>query len=265
MRNFLTRHMEGMKLEEFDFVGIQEFYNQDLVTLKNLMVWNQFSPTVKNSNRYSEYQKCLQEIISNDSLMNQLAKLNEQDLQLYESALHLRATTRQESPFIQSTLADWQRSQFLLQANKSELDKKTQELEQANYWLSKNSFPRRTLQIAKSNNPQIKELLTGCYLDSPQFPLVIDSPMLSLKGWVIGKKYPATSIRIKCDDVLLSQTLINLSRPDVAKVYNLANGENRGFKLNLNVMGIPPETTLTLEVGLGDSASVKIATLQVVS
>ncbi len=262
MINFLTRHMEGMKLEEFDFVGIQEFYNQDLVTLRNLMGWHQFSPAVKNSNRYSEYQKCLQEILSNNSLMNQLAQLNQQDLQLYESALHLRAKTRQESPFIQSTLADWQRSQFLLQANELELEQKTQELQQANYWLSKNSLPRRTLQIAKSNNSQVKELLTGCYLDSPQFPLVIDSPIISLKGWVIGKQSPATSIRVKCDNVLLSETPINLSRPDVAKAYNLADGDNRGFKLDLNVIGIPPQTVLTLEVVLGDSGSVKIASLK---
>ncbi len=264
MKNFLTRHMEGMKLEEFDFIGIQEFYNQDLVTLKNLMGWNQFSPIVKNSNRYSEYQKRLQEIIENDNLMNQLAQLNEQDLQLYESALHLRAKTRQESTLIQSTLADWQRTQFLLQANQLELQRKTQELEQANYWLSKNPFPSRTLEITKSNNSQIKKLLTGCYLDSPQFPLTIESPMLSLKGWVIGKKSPAASIRIKCDNVLLGEAAINISRPDVAKAYNLTDGENKGFQLDLNVMGIPPKTILTLEIGLRDRKFVEIACIEVV-
>lgn len=265
MRNFLTRHIEGMDLQEFDFVGIQEFYNQDLVTLQKLMGWSKFSPRVKNSNRYSEYHKCLQEIIANDSLMNQLAQLNEQDLQLYESALHLRAKTRQESPLIQSTLADWQRTQFLLQANQGKLEQKTQELQQANYWLSKNRFPPRTLQIVKSNNLQVKELLTGCYLDSPQFPLVIDSPILSLKGWVIGKKSPATNIRIKCDDVLLSQAPVNLSRPDVAKAYHLDDGANKGFELNLNIMGIPPETSLTLEVVLRDRTFINIGTIKVVA
>ena len=86
--------------------------------------------------------------------------------------------------------------------------------------------------------------------------------MISLKGWVIGKQSPATSIRVKYDNVLLSEAPINLSRPDVAKAYNLADGDNRGFKLDLNVIGIPPQTVLTLEVVLGDSGSVKIASLK---
>ncbi|MDJ0742004.1 MAG: sulfotransferase family 2 domain-containing protein [Xenococcaceae cyanobacterium MO_167.B27] len=264
MRNFLSHHLTGMELEEFDFVGIQEFYNQDLITLKNILGWSKFYPTVKNSNRYQGYQKCLQEIMSNDNLINQLAKLNEADLQLYESALHLRAKHRQESPLIQSTLADWQRTQFLLQTTQSELKQKTQELQQANYWLSKHSFSRRTLNLTTSNTPQLTEILTGFYLDSPQFPLVINSPILSLEGWVIGKKSPATQVRIKCDGVLLSETSVNLSRPDVAKAYHLPDGENKGFKLNLNVMGIPLQTILTLEVALDDRTSVTIATLKVV-
>ncbi len=269
MRNFLTRHLTGMQLQEFDFVGIQEFYNQDLITLKNLMGWSKYSPTVKNtvknSNRYQGYQKSLQEIINNDILMNQLAQLNEADLQLYESALHLRAKRRQESPLIQSILADWQRSQFLLEANQLELEQKTQELQQANYWLNKNSFPSRAIELTTINKPQLTEKLIGFYFDSPKFPLVINSSILSLKGWVIGKKSPATKVRIKCDDFLLSETPVNLSRPDVAKAYHLPDGENKGFQLNLNVMGIPPQTILTLEVSLRDRTSVTIATLKVVS
>ena len=261
MRNFLTRHLAGMQLQEFDFVGIQEFYNQDLITLKKLMGWSKSSPTIQNSNRYQGYQKCLQEIISNDILINQLAKLNEADLQLYESALDLRAKSRQESPLIQSILADWQRLQFLLQPTQLELARKTQELQQANYWLSKNSFPRCTLKLITLNNPQVNEILTGFSLDSPQFPLVIDSPILSLQGWVIGKKSPATQVRIKCDDFLFSETSVNLSRPDVAKAYHLPDEENKGFKLDFNVMGIPPQTILTLEVGLRDRSQVTIATI----
>ncbi len=265
MRNFLTRHLAGTQLQEFDFVGIQEFYNQDLITLQKLMVWGEISPTIENSNCYQQYQQCLQEIISNDILINQLAKLNKADFKLYESALDLRAKRRQESSSIQYMLADWQRLKFLWQSTQLELEQKTQELQQANYWLSKNSVSDRTLKLIALDNPQATKILTGFSLDSPKFPLVIDSPILSLQGWVMGKKSPATKVRIKCDDFLISETPVNLSRPDVAKAYHLPHGENKGFKLDFNVVGIPPKTVLALEVSLQDNSKVTIAIIEVIS
>ena len=264
MRNFLTRHLAGTQLQEFDFVGIQEFYDRDLITLQKLMGWREFSPTIQNSNPDLEYQQRLQEIMSDDILIARLAQLNEADLKLYESALDLRAKRRQESPFIQSMLADWQQLKFLWRATQLELEQKTQALHQANYWLSKNSVSSRTLELILLNNRQITEILTGFSLDSPKFPLAIDSPILSLHGWVMGKKSLATKVRIKCDDFLLSEASVNLFRPDVAKAYHLSNGENQGFKLDLNMRGIPLETILTLEVGLQNNHQVAIAKIKVV-
>ncbi|HHP7230439.1 MAG TPA: sulfotransferase family 2 domain-containing protein [Xenococcaceae cyanobacterium] len=265
MRNFLTSHLTGMQLQDFAFVGIQEFYHQDLITLQNLMGWSKFYPAVKNSNRYQGYQKCLQEIFSNSSLINQLAQLNEADLQLYQTALNLRAKRNQESSLIQSTLADWQRSQFLLQTTQLELAQKTQELQQANYWLSKNTVSPVTLKLIESDYPQLTEILTGFYFDAPQFPWVINSPTLILEGWVIGKKLAATQVRIECDGTLLSETAVNLSRPDVAKFYQLPDDKKPGFQLNLNVMGIPAQTILTIKVVLSDRTSLTLARIKAVS
>jgi hypothetical protein len=265
MRNFLTRHLAETRLQEFDFVGIQEFYEQDLITLQKIMGWCNFSPTVLNSNRDQKYQQSLQEIINNDTLVNQLAKLNEADLKLYESALNLRAKLRQESTFIQSLLADWQRLKFLWQSTQSELKQKTKALHRANYWLSKYSVPHLTLKLITLNNSQVANTLTGFSVDSPKFPFVINSPIISLQGWVIGKQSPVTKIRIRCDDFLISETPINLLRPDVAQAYHLPNEENTGFQLNLNLLGVPPQTILSLEVELQDFSQVTIAVIKVVS
>lgn len=265
MRNFLTRHLAGAQLQEFDFVGIQEFYDRDLVSLQKLMGWCEFVPTIKNRNRDRPYQQCLQEIMNDDILIDRLARLNAADFKLYESALDIRAKRRRESLSIQYMLADWQQLKFLWRSTQSELAQKTQALQQANYWLNKNSVPNRTLELITPKDSQIPKILIGFSLDSPQFPLAIASPMVSLQGWVMGKNSPATKVRIKCDNFFIEETPVNLSRPDVAEAYHLPSGENKGFQLDFSTFGIPPQTVLNLEVALQDGSQITIAIIKVVS
>ena len=54
MRNVLCQNIEETPLPQFDFVGIQEFYSQDLEDLKKMMGWKNFQPIVKNINRYPQ-------------------------------------------------------------------------------------------------------------------------------------------------------------------------------------------------------------------
>ncbi|VEP15125.1 hypothetical protein H1P_310026 [Hyella patelloides LEGE 07179] len=89
-------------------------------------------------------------------------------------------------------------------------------------------------------------------------------PFIYLQRWVMGKKSPATKVRIKRDDFLISETPVNLSRPDVTKAYHLPRDENKGFKLDFNVMGVPPQTILSLEMGLQDYSQVTMAIIKVI-
>ena len=262
MKNLLSQKIQGIELVQFDFVGIQEFYLQDLVDLKNLMGWSNFQPITKNSNRYPQYQKCLQEILNDSSLMNSLAKLNQEDMILYREALHLRAKRRQEFPLIQSTLADWQRSQFLIQEMQVELEQVRSEIKQHYYWLNRQSLPTHSLKLTNIPKNQITDSLVGFHFDSPQFHTPITEKSITLRGWVIGKHSPASKIVIRCGTDTITETSVNLSRPDVAQVYQVPQADNSGFATTVVTSAIPPQTVLTIEVVLSNGQAITIGEIK---
>lgn len=262
MRNFLSRKIEGMNLEEFDFVGIQEFYLQDLRDLKQLLGWKKFQPTIKNSNSYPEYYQCLQEIIGNSDMMNELARLNQQDLKLYQQALTLRAKRRQESVEIQSTLADWQRSQYLLQQMQAQARSDRQELNQIRYWLKQTTQPATAfLQLKLAEKPEIAHLLAGFYIDAPKSAIPTNTHLVNVSGWVIGKQSPARKLIITHNQTILCEAKVNLPRPDVAQVYSLPEAASSGFETKLVVSSIPPQARLQLQVILQNGDRVLIGAI----
>ena len=261
MQNFLSQKIAGVKLEEFDFVGIQEFYREDLAELKQILGWQNFQPTVKNSNQYPAYYQCLQEILGDRTLINQLAKLNQEDMQLYERALQLRAKRRDESSLIQSTRADWQRSQHLLQQMQLELDRERQELKQIRYWLRQIPRPNQTLQLKLMKKPQLADLLSGFYFDSPQGTIEPHQHFIPIGGWIIGKNSPADKIIITYNDMVLCEAKVNLPRPDVAQVYPMPEAKTSGFSTNLVVSLIPQQAELKLQVLLKNGQQIAIGTI----
>ena len=114
MQNTISIWLNNVSLEGFDFVGIQEFYPQDLYDLQQHLGWPDLPVEARNTNRYPAYSQHIQDILADTQLVNQLAQFNRTDLQLYHHALNLRAQRRHESVFIQPLLADWHRSHTLL-------------------------------------------------------------------------------------------------------------------------------------------------------
>nr|MDJ0682210.1 hypothetical protein [Xenococcaceae cyanobacterium MO_167.B52] len=114
-RNVMNKFIHAMKIEDFYFVGIQEFYAEDLRDLQQVMGWSDFEIPVSNKNPDSNYYRQLSEILTNRQLINQLASLNQQDIQLYETAMKIRAERRKEVNLMQYTLAEWSRLQFMLE------------------------------------------------------------------------------------------------------------------------------------------------------
>jgi hypothetical protein len=258
MRNFLSQKIEGMELAKFDFVGIQEFYLLDLEELKDMMGWSNFQPITKNSNRYPQYQKCLQEILNDALLMDRLSKLNKEDMELYRDALHLRAKRRQESPILQSTLADWQRSQFLIQQMQTELAEAQSEIQQNRYWFTRYQLRHHNLELNSASKTQTTDNLIGFHFDSPQSLITIAEQNITLSGWVIGRQFPASKIIIMCGKDIIAETPVNLSRPDVAQVYQLSHASNSGFSIILATSAIPRQTALTIAVVLNNGETIKI-------
>jgi len=261
MRNFLAKHIAGMKLQEFDFIGIQEFYQEDLQELQKMMGWQNIKPIVKNNNLYEKYQKSLQEILSNTTLVNQIASLNLEDLELYQNALNIRAKRRQESALIQSTLAEYQRSQFLVNQLQQELAQAQLENQQINYWATKSITQSKEIDFIPTSDNTIKENLIGFHLDGPLFPVATSNQIITINGWAIGKNATANKILIRHHHTILAETVVNLSRPDVAQVYAINNAQNSGFLISLTSSAIPCKTKLTIDVIFNNKTCISLGTL----
>ncbi|WP_238568914.1 sulfotransferase family 2 domain-containing protein, partial [Xenococcus sp. PCC 7305] len=261
MRNFLAKHIKGIKLQEFDFVGIQEFYQEDLQDLQKIMEWPKVEPIIKNNNLYHKYQKSLQEILSNTTLINQISRLNLEDLQLYQNALNLRAKRRQESVLIQSTLAEYQRSQFLIHQLQQDLSQAKLETQQINYWLNKYITPSKEIDFIPTSETKFRAGLIGFHIDCPLFPIFTSNKIININGWVIGKNAAASKIEIRHNSKVLAETSVDLSRPDVAQVYGVSNAQNSGFAIALASSAIPSQTKLTIEVILTNRECISLGTL----
>ena len=114
LRNILCRNACGKMLDEFYFVGLQEFFREDLLELKTILCWPEVRILQENINPNSKYQHDLQNVLTNKTIISKLVDNNRQDIELYEQALVLRAKRRKESSLVQPILAEWNRAQYQL-------------------------------------------------------------------------------------------------------------------------------------------------------
>lgn len=85
-------YCQGMKLEDFYFVGIQEFFEDDLKELRALLNWPEIKLGKKmNKNKYSNYTESVKELLSDTNLLKKIVSLNREDMEQYQLALELRA------------------------------------------------------------------------------------------------------------------------------------------------------------------------------
>ncbi|MEG4971628.1 hypothetical protein [Microcoleus sp. K4-B3] len=114
LRNILCQNTCGKMLKDFYFVGVQEFFREDLLDLKTMLGWPELTVLQENINPNPKYQEDLQNVLSNKTIISKLVENNRQDIELYEEALSLRAKRRQESSFLQPIIAGWNRAQYQL-------------------------------------------------------------------------------------------------------------------------------------------------------
>jgi hypothetical protein len=189
-QNIQSLYIDEMNLRDFDFVGIQEFFDEDLAELKLLMGWDNCKNSNPNKNPHPDYIMGLEAILNDTKLMNQLALLNSKDMELYQTALELRAERRQESQWIQQTLADWNRSQFLLGETTQKLKQTQAELEQLKDQLEqfKQLHPKiERVDVIKFPESEISELILGWGMALPQPRTKLESDSIPVRGWVIAK------------------------------------------------------------------------------
>ncbi len=83
-RNRQWKFLRGITLEEFDFVGIQEDFNEDLVEIAKVLNWPKQPQPIRQNKTPTERPPLDPEIL------RQIEKLNQADMDLYREALELR-------------------------------------------------------------------------------------------------------------------------------------------------------------------------------
>ena len=81
-RNRISKFLHGTPLEQLAFVGIQEYYTEDLQVLAKLLKWTDFTE-FKHNVTASKYEVSPEE-------RAEIAALNDLDVKLYDAALKLR-------------------------------------------------------------------------------------------------------------------------------------------------------------------------------
>lgn len=82
---------KGLKVNDAYFVGIQEFFMDDLKNLKNKLGWPPLKVCTSNRNFSEEYQNNVREILLNKILVKNIIDINNADIELYQEALSLRS------------------------------------------------------------------------------------------------------------------------------------------------------------------------------
>lgn len=82
--------LKGVPLSDFDFIGVQEHFNDDVRDLVRLMEWRELPLRIENSNPAPGYTDQADKLRKDARLFDRLVSLNEEDMNLYEEALTLR-------------------------------------------------------------------------------------------------------------------------------------------------------------------------------
>ncbi|MDJ0557457.1 MAG: glycosyltransferase [Microcoleaceae cyanobacterium MO_207.B10] len=202
--NLMAYCVNGKSLDYFDFVGITEYFEEDLLELKNILGWSDYQVIYQNRNPYPEYVSFQKEVLSDRKLMDELAAANGQDMELYAAALKWRAERRKN--ISQST--------FVAERNLVNLEQYS--------GLEKN---QKTAPVA----------MVGSF-DKAEF----NNQELLLVGWVISRHSgPVKSFKLSIADTRIEkfEVALGLPSPDVKKLHPHLNysGEARfRIKVSLN-------------------------------
>ncbi|MDJ0689949.1 MAG: hypothetical protein QNJ41_15710 [Xenococcaceae cyanobacterium MO_188.B32] len=102
--------------------------------------------------------------------------------------------------------------------------------------------------------------LWGFSIASPKAETKISGGSIIVKGWVLGKKSLATTIRLNHQGKTLVETPVNLPSPGVTQYYpDIAAAGKSGFETSLSVVGIPTKAELEIQVLLENQDIVNLS------
>lgn len=263
--NFVAKQLSGMKLEEFDFVGIQEFYAEDMQKLIQLMEWPKVEVKTKNLNRYPQYFQQLQTTLADEKLVQQLIELNSDDIALYHHALELRAKRRQESVLLQYTLAENRRSLALLRPVQQQVRQLSQQIQQ----IKSQRQSLKAMKLSRANLTDLQDYLLGFWIaidKSKQTEAKSKVNTITVKGWVIGKNSTATEVIFCSDTKIIARSSVAQIREDVAEQFpQESKAINSGFIAKIPVTTINKISKLDIFAVLENQSKIQIGQIQSIS
>ncbi|WP_261251244.1 hypothetical protein [Laspinema olomoucense] len=111
-QNTLSKsYFPEINLEKFHFIGIQEFFREDLRELQHLLNWPEVKIKPSNGNTYPDYKARVRNILGDRQLIRKIATVNREDMELYQAALNLRGKRKGLSNSLQQYQVCLQASQ----------------------------------------------------------------------------------------------------------------------------------------------------------
>ncbi|MDY6807118.1 MAG: tetratricopeptide repeat protein [Cyanobacteriota bacterium] len=101
--------------------------------------------------------------------------------------------------------------------------------------------------------------IVGFAIDTPKEGTYKNVSSISIGGWIIGKKYPVTTVKLTCGGELLREVAANLPRLDVGQANpQYPYAQHCGFWGEMETIEFPPEANILVEAVLKDGSHVRL-------
>ena len=230
----------------------------------------------KNKDSAANQQPGPPDRLKPEKLKLEIEKLNERLQQAHKQIAQLEAQLQINQGFqvelgetqlkLQTAQTEAQRYKKELFERQKQLDSIQSQLTQARQtlakfqnWEQQLEIPIQVTDISKTLPKQEFETLWGFGIISPQAEFTTTTGAIVVKGWVLGKKSQAETLKVLYSGKTLLETAIELRRPVVSQRYpDIPTANSSGFEFSLSVAGISTTTQLNLSAVLADKTEVAL-------
>lgn len=141
----------------------------------------------------------------------------------------------------------------------SQLTQTQQTLAKFENWDRQLNNPIQITNISKTLPKENFDTLWGFGIMSPEVNFTITTGAILVKGWVLGKKAIAQTLKVAYNGTTLLETPVNLRRPRVVQRYpDIPQARDSGFEFSLSVVGISDTAKLSLSAVLADKTTIDL-------
>ena len=215
--------------------------------------WAKMQSTIEKLNQ--ELQKSHKELAQTKAQL----QINQGfQIELGETQLKLQKTAAELQRYKQE-LFEQQKQLSNLQAQHQKTQQTLAQIAEQHNWLSLIKTPVQVIEIKKTLPKQDFETLWGFGIMSPTVETIITTGAIFVRGWVLGKKAQAKTVKVLYQGETLLETTVDLRRPIIAQQYpDILTAGQSGFEFSLAVTGITTETELNIEACLKDEPIVSL-------